>query len=49
MIVDGGNDHTDRSRCEAGATTFVLSENLGHGYALRVGYRWPSSSERSSW
>jgi len=25
-------------RHEAGATTFVLSENLGHGYALRVGY-----------
>jgi glycosyltransferase involved in cell wall biosynthesis len=38
VIVDGGNDHTDRVALEAGATTFVLSENLGHGYALRVGY-----------
>jgi glycosyltransferase involved in cell wall biosynthesis len=38
VIVDGGKDHTDRVAAEAGATTFVLSENLGHGYALRVGY-----------
>ena len=38
VIVDGGNDHTDRVALEAGAITFVLSENLGHGYALRVGY-----------
>jgi glycosyltransferase involved in cell wall biosynthesis len=38
VIVDGGNDRTDRVALGAGATTFVLSENLGHGYALRVGY-----------
>jgi glycosyltransferase involved in cell wall biosynthesis len=38
VIVDGGHDHTDRAALEAGAITFVLSENLGHGYALRVGY-----------
>jgi glycosyltransferase involved in cell wall biosynthesis len=38
VIVDGGNDRTARVATEAGATTFVLSENLGHGYALRVGY-----------
>ena len=38
VIVDGGHDDTDRVALEAGAITFVLSENLGHGYALRVGY-----------
>jgi len=38
VIVDGGSDHTDRVALEAGATTFVLSDNLGQGYALRVGY-----------
>ena len=38
VIVDGGYDQTDRVALEAGAITFVLSENLGHGYALRVGY-----------
>ena len=38
VIVDGGHDHTDRVALEAGAVTFVLSENLGQGYALRVGY-----------
>jgi glycosyltransferase involved in cell wall biosynthesis len=38
VIVDGGHDHTDRAALGAGAITFVLSENLGHGYALRVGY-----------
>ncbi|MGA2306916.1 MAG: glycosyltransferase family 2 protein [Acidimicrobiales bacterium] len=38
VIVDGGHDHTDRVALEAGAITFVLSENLGQGYALRVGY-----------
>ena len=38
VVVDGGSDHTDRVALAAGATTFVLSENLGHGYALRVGY-----------
>ena len=38
VIVDGGSDHTDQVSLDAGAITFVLSENLGHGYALRVGY-----------
>jgi glycosyltransferase involved in cell wall biosynthesis len=38
VIVDGGEDHTERVSRDAGAITFVLSENLGHGYALRVGY-----------
>jgi glycosyltransferase involved in cell wall biosynthesis len=38
VVVDGGNDETDRVSLDAGAVTFVLSENLGHGYALRVGY-----------
>jgi glycosyltransferase involved in cell wall biosynthesis len=38
VIVDGGTDRTDRVALDAGAITYVLSENLGHGYALRVGY-----------
>jgi glycosyltransferase involved in cell wall biosynthesis len=38
VIVDGGHDCTDEVSFESGAITFVLSENLGHGYALRVGY-----------
>jgi glycosyltransferase involved in cell wall biosynthesis len=38
VIVDGGSDRTDQVSLDAGAVTFVLSENLGHGYALRVGY-----------
>jgi glycosyltransferase involved in cell wall biosynthesis len=38
VIVDGGSDRTDVVAKEAGAVTFVLTENLGHGYALRVGY-----------
>jgi glycosyltransferase involved in cell wall biosynthesis len=38
VVVDGGQDQTDRVALEAGAITFVLRENLGHGYALRVGY-----------
>jgi glycosyltransferase involved in cell wall biosynthesis len=38
VVVDGGQDHTDRVSFDAGAVTFVLTENLGHGYALRVGY-----------
>jgi hypothetical protein len=29
---------TTQVALEAGAVTFVLTENLGHGYALRVGY-----------
>jgi len=38
VIVDGGTDTTDQVALDAGAITFVLTENLGHGYALRVGY-----------
>jgi len=38
VVVDGGSDKTDQVAKDAGAVTFVLSENLGHGYALRVGY-----------
>ncbi len=38
VVVDGGSDRTDIVAKESGAVTFVLSENLGHGYALRVGY-----------
>jgi glycosyltransferase involved in cell wall biosynthesis len=38
VVVDGGNDATDKVAQESCAVTFVLKENLGHGYALRVGY-----------
>jgi hypothetical protein len=38
VVVDGGSDRTDQVALEADAVTFVLTENLGHGYALRVGY-----------
>jgi glycosyltransferase involved in cell wall biosynthesis len=38
VIVDGGTDKTDQVSFDAGAVTYVLTENLGHGYALRVGY-----------
>jgi glycosyltransferase involved in cell wall biosynthesis len=38
VIVDGGSDRTDQVSYDSGAVTFVLTENLGHGYALRVGY-----------
>jgi len=38
VVVDGGRDKTDQVAKDAGAVTFVLGENLGHGYALRVGY-----------
>ena len=38
VVVDGGSDDTERVSLDAGAITFVLTENLGHGYALRVGY-----------
>jgi glycosyltransferase involved in cell wall biosynthesis len=38
VVVDGGSDKTDQVSLDAGAVTFVLTENLGHGYALRVGY-----------
>jgi glycosyltransferase involved in cell wall biosynthesis len=38
VVVDGGEDATDRVAREAGAITFVFPTNLGHGVALRVGY-----------
>lgn len=38
VVVDGGQDATDKVALESGAITFVLNENLGHGYALRIGY-----------
>jgi glycosyltransferase involved in cell wall biosynthesis len=38
VVVDGGTDRTAEVAEDAGAVTFVLGENLGHGYALRVGY-----------
>ena len=38
VVVDGGRDATDQVALDSGAVTFVLTENLGHGYALRVGY-----------
>jgi glycosyltransferase involved in cell wall biosynthesis len=38
VVVDGGTDRTDEVALGAGAVTFALEENLGHGYALRVGY-----------
>ena len=38
VVVDGGSDDTEQVSLDAGAITFVLTENLGHGYALRVGY-----------
>jgi glycosyltransferase involved in cell wall biosynthesis len=38
VIVDGGEDATDRVAKGAGAVTFVFPTNLGHGVALRVGY-----------
>ena len=38
VVVDGGHDKTDQVAKDAGVVTFVLGENLGHGYTLRVGY-----------
>ncbi len=38
VVVDGGRDQTEQVAKDSGAVTFVLDENLGHGYALRVGY-----------
>lgn len=39
VVADGGEDRTGEVAIEAGAVTFVLPANLGHGVALRVGYR----------
>jgi glycosyltransferase involved in cell wall biosynthesis len=38
VVVDGGEDATDRVARDAGAVTFTFPVNLGHGMALRVGY-----------
>ncbi len=38
VVVDGGDDATDRVAIDGGAVTFVFPVNLGHGVALRVGY-----------
>jgi glycosyltransferase involved in cell wall biosynthesis len=38
VVVDGGEDATAEVAAKAGALTFVLPVNLGHGMALRVGY-----------
>ena len=38
VVVDGGDDQTADVAHQAGAVTFVLPVNLGHGMALRVGY-----------
>jgi glycosyltransferase involved in cell wall biosynthesis len=38
VVVDGGEDTTDRVAREHGAVTFTFPVNLGHGMALRVGY-----------
>jgi glycosyltransferase involved in cell wall biosynthesis len=39
VIVDGGEDRTAEISEKAGATTIVFPVNLGHGVALKVGYR----------
>jgi glycosyltransferase involved in cell wall biosynthesis len=39
VVVDGGTDATDAVALAGGALTFVFPTNLGHGLALRVGYR----------
>ena len=38
VIVDGGSDRTADIAKDSGAISFVSVENLGHGYAQRVGY-----------
>ncbi len=38
VVVDGGHDATGAVARGAGAITFELPVNLGHGVALRVGY-----------
>ena len=39
VVVDGGDDATDKVALDGGAVTFVFPVNLGHGVALRVGYQ----------
>ncbi|MGH9110623.1 MAG: glycosyltransferase family 2 protein [Acidimicrobiales bacterium] len=38
VVVDGGDDATERVAREAGAVTLAFPVNLGHGVALRAGY-----------
>lgn len=38
VVVDGGDDGTDRISHESGAYTCILPTNLGQGTALRLGY-----------
>ncbi len=40
VIVDGGEDHTAEIAEKSGATTIAFPVNLGHGVALKVGYRF---------
>jgi len=40
VIVDGGDDRTAEIAEKSGATTIVFPVNLGHGVALKVGYRF---------
>ncbi|HEY3942243.1 MAG TPA: glycosyltransferase family 2 protein [Acidimicrobiales bacterium] len=39
VVVDGGEDRTAEVARAAGAVTLALPVNLGHGVALRAGYR----------
>ena len=39
VVVDGGADNTAEVAFDAGVLTCVLPVNLGHGAALRLGYR----------
>ena len=38
VVVDGGDDATDRVALESGVYTCILPVNLGHGAALRLAY-----------
>lgn len=40
VVVDGGTDRTAEISEKSGATTIVFPVNLGHGVALKVGYRF---------
>jgi glycosyltransferase involved in cell wall biosynthesis len=40
VIVDGGDDRTAEIAEKSGAMTVVFPVNLGHGVALKVGYRF---------
>jgi glycosyltransferase involved in cell wall biosynthesis len=40
VVVDGGEDRTAEIAEKSGAATIVFPVNLGHGVALKVGYRY---------